>query len=56
MRQDDAMTQVKKPRLHRSWMISFSALFAAVFHDDVIRRTAPRVDQQADDAVHVELP
>ena len=53
--EDDRMTQVKTQIAAQLDDQLSQALFAA-FSDDVIRRTAPRVDQQAIDAVHVNFP
>ena len=49
------MTQVKSQIATQLDDQLSQALFAA-FSDDVIRRTAPRVDQQAINAVHVNFP
>ena len=53
--ENDRMTQVKSQIATQLDDQLSQALFAA-FSDDVIRRTAPRVDQQAINAVHVNFP
>ena len=53
--ENDRMTQVKTQIATQLDDQLSQALFAA-FSDDVIRRTAPRVDQQAINAVHVNFP